>query len=453
MNILIVDDDANIRDSLAYVVEKKGHNACTCASGEEAIEKSKNDSFDMAFLDVKMPGVGGMKALEMLIAFLPQIKIFMISGEADIATAVRATKLGACDFLEKPLNADKVGLEIDRIIEQRRLDEELARLKSLVDLDRDMVGKSSAMQRLCQDIDRAAPTDSRILVFGPSGSGKELVAREIHKKSLRNEGPFIQLNCAAIPRELIESELFGYEKGAFTGAHKRKLGLIEQAQGGTLLLDEVGDMAYETQAKLLRVLQENEFSRVGGSKPQKFDVRIISATNKDLADEIARGHFREDLYFRLNVIPIRVPPLAERKEDIPLMVNYFLKTYSIKNGKSAKKISQDAIPALQLHHWPGNVRELKNIMERLAIMTTGDHIRREDVESVLGGADHPSAVPPSVDALPEANVPLKEQLTDFERRILTMAYAEFQGNVSKMSQGLKTDRANLHKKLKKYNLK
>jgi two-component system nitrogen regulation response regulator NtrX len=453
MNILIVDDDANIRDSLTHVVQKKGHNACSCSSGEEAVEKGKNDIYDMAFLDVKMPGMGGMKALEMLSACSPQMKIFMISGEADIATAVRATKLGACDFLEKPLNPDKVGLEIDRIIEQQRLDEELARLKHLVDLDRDMVGKSSAMQRLCQEIDRAAPTDSRILIFGPNGSGKEMVAREIHKKSLRSKGTFIQLNCAAIPRELIESELFGYEKGAFTGAHKRKLGLIEQAQGGTLLLDEVGDMAYETQAKLLRVLQESEFSRVGGSKPQKFDVRIISATNKDLADEIARGHFREDLYFRLNVIPIRVPSLAERKEDIPLMVNHFLKTYSIKNGKSAKKINQDAIPVLQSYHWPGNVRELKNVMERLAIMTMRDLIRREDVESVLGIADHSSNKPSFVDALPEANVPLKEQLTGFERRILTKAHVEFQGNVSKMSQVLKTDRANLHKKLKKYGIK
>jgi len=298
-------------------------------------------------------------------------------------------------------------------------------------------------------IHRAAPSAGRILISGENGTGKELVAREIHKQSGRS-GNFVQLNCAALPKELIESELFGYEKGAFTGAHKRKIGLIEEAEGGTLLLDEVGDMAAETQAKVLRVLQESEFTRVGATKSQKFDVRIISATNKNLQAEIAANAFREDLYFRLNVIPINVPPLRERKKDIPDLVRHFLALYGAKNGKRPRRISAEALHAMASYSWPGNIRELRNILERLSIMTQGEEIETADVKGVLGLS--PETTSPQK-ITQKHNAPLKEQLAAFEASVLQNSFDEHNGNVSRMAVALNTDRANLHKKLKKYGIK
>lgn len=452
MRILVVDDDKNICDSLSWILEKESHQVSTCSSGEAALKKVDKELFDVAFMDLMMPGMGGLKALEKVISSQPHLKIFMISGQADISTAVRATKLGAYDFLEKPLNPEKVLLEIRKIREQENAKSEISQLKQLVDLDYQMIGDSPAMQQLWEIIQQAAPSEGRILIYGENGTGKELVAREIHKKSNRSDGPFVQLNCAAIPSELIESELFGYEKGAFTGATRKKQGLIEQAEDGTLMLDEIGDMALETQAKLLRVLQENEFYRVGGTFPQKFNVRIISATNKDLSQEIENGNFRQDLYFRLNVIPIRVPTLREHAEDIPQLVEHFLTAYSRKNGKKQKKMTADAAYYLQQYHWPGNIRELKNILERLAIMTKTEKISRHDVEMVLGALE-PIKSKPMHSVVTDDSLPLKEQIMIFEKMLLEKAYAKYHGNVSRIAAALDTDRANLHKKLKKFGIK
>jgi two-component system nitrogen regulation response regulator NtrX len=352
--------------------------------------------------------------------------------------------------MEKPLNPEKVLLEVNKIQNQLAVQAQVDKLSSIVNLDYQMIGDSPAMQNLHEAISRAAPSDSRILIYGENGSGKELVAREIHKKSGR-AGAFVQLNCAALPRDLIESELFGYEKGAFTGAHKRKIGLIEEAESGTLLLDEVGDMAPETQAKLLRVLQENEFTRVGSTKAQKFDVRIISATNKDLSKEIERGTFREDLYFRLNVIPIKVPCLRERNADIPQLVRHFINIYAVKNGKRPKEISEPAMQFLKSYTWPGNIRELRNTIERLSIMINRDIIEDNDIKNVLGLTSSPKPVQaePSVDE----DLPLKDMLNSFEKNVLQQTFSKYDGNVSRMASALQTDRANLHKKLKKYGIK
>jgi two-component system, NtrC family, nitrogen regulation response regulator NtrX len=450
VRILVVDDDAAIRTSLKWLLEKDGHSVTLCANGAEAATIVSSTLFDLVFCDVMMPVMGGLETLENIRQKQPMLKVIMISGQADIPTAVKATKLGAYDFMEKPLKPEKVVLEIQKLETQRRIEAEMLALKNRLDLDYQMIGSSPQMQRLRETIDKVAPTEGRVLIFGENGSGKELVAREIHQKSGRT-GRFVQLNCAALPKELIESELFGYEKGAFTGAHKRKTGLVEEAEGGTLLLDEVGDMAAETQAKLLRVLQENEFTAVGSTKPVKFNVRVIAATNKNLPEEIIKGTFREDLYFRLNVIPIVVPALRDRPTDIPELVSHFLNLYAAKNGKKAKVISRSAVERLMKHPWPGNVRELRNIIERLGILIQSDEIDLADVDHVLGVSPTLSATPETASPLPEAS--LKDQLENFEKNVLAAAFQRCGGNVSRLAQTLQTDRANLHKKLKKYGIK
>ena len=450
MRIIVTDDDKNIRDSMLWLLQKHGHTVQLCEDGEGARDITKTDPFDIAFCDVMMPGIGGLEALAQMIGHQPDLKVIMISGQADISTAVKATKLGAYDFMEKPLNPDKVLLEVKKIEKQLSVEAQVDKLKTIVYLDNQMIGHSPQMQELREIIERAAPSDGRILIYGENGTGKELVAREIHMQSGRS-GQFVQLNCAALPRELIESELFGYEKGAFTGATKRKIGLIEEAEEGTLLLDEIGDMAPETQAKLLRVLQENEFTRLGSTKPQKFNVRIISATNKDLLNEIDAGTFREDLYFRLNVIPIQVPPLRERSQDIPPLIQHFLGVYAVKNGKKPKKISPSALQLLRNYRWPGNIRELRNTLERLSIMIRGDEISEVDVQNVLGLASPQDKSFTRVSD--KSQIPLKDLLNQFEQDVLQNTFTQCDGNVSRMAVALQTDRANLHKKLKKYGIK
>ena len=447
MKILVVDDDAAVRNSLSWLLESNGHTVTLCADGSAAVAALQSP-FDLMFCDVMMPVMGGLETLEKVRPLQPSLKVIMISGQADIPTAVRATQLGAYDFMEKPLNPEKVMLEVQKLAAQLRLETEMQALKSRVEPEQQMIGSSPPMRELRALIERVAPTDGRVLIFGENGSGKELVAREIHLKSGRG-GRFVQLNCAALPRELIESELFGYEKGAFTGALKRKSGLIEEAEGGTLLLDEVGDMAPDTQAKLLRVLQQNEFTPVGSTRPISFDVRIIAATNKNLAEEIEKGTFREDLYFRLNVIPITVPPLRERTSDIPELVDHFLKLYAARNGKRAKVVSPAAMQQLMSHSWPGNIRELRNIVERLGILISGEVIDRSDVEQTLGGAGRSVSAPSPISP---TDAPLKEQLEEFEHRLIADALHRCQGNVSMAARLLQTDRANLHKKMKKFGI-
>ncbi|HDP98570.1 MAG TPA: sigma-54-dependent Fis family transcriptional regulator, partial [bacterium] len=387
MKILIIDDEINICRSLGGLLEDLGHQAEWRLDGKSGLERSLQDNFELIFLDVKLPQKSGLEVLEEIRNHKPYQSIIMISGEADLQTAVKATKLGADNFLEKPLNSDRVLLEVKNIERQLSMMREVADLKKMVDQEYQLIGNSAAMEKLRLEIKKAAPSDGRILIFGENGAGKELVAREIHQQSYRNNGPFIKVNCAAIPKDLIETELFGHEKGSFTGAVKQKKGMFEEADGGTLLLDEVGDLSLESQAKLLRVLQENEFQRVGGVRPIRFNVRIISATNKNLASEIKSGKFREDLYFRLNVIPIVVPSLRERKQDIPILAQHFINNFSLKSGKRLKRIEKNAFTPMLQYDWPGNVRELKNFIERLVIMTDGELIPEETVVGVFPKAD------------------------------------------------------------------
>lgn len=448
MNIIVADDDTNIVESLRWLLEKNGHDVITCSDGQRVVQEAAEQEVDLVFCDVVMPGMDGLQTLKQLRQACPQTKVVMISGQSDISTAVNATKEGAYDFLEKPVNPEKILLEIRKINEQQRKEAELNSLKNRVDLDYQMIGTSSPMHSLRQMIAKIAPTDGRVLIFGENGTGKELVAREIHKNSGR-KGRFVQLNCAALPRELIESELFGYEKGAFTGAHKKKRGLVEEAENGTLLLDEIGDMSPETQAKLLRVLQENEFTPVGGTTPHPFNVRVLSATNKDLESEIQNGRFRQDLYFRLNVIPLTVPPLRERTEDIPVLTEHFLNVYALKNGKRPKRLQQKALNVLLKYSWPGNIRELRNVIERLSIIIQTDEITLGDVNRLLG--DRIESIPHAPELYDAGS--LKEKMNSFEEQLLTKMFTQCQGNVSRMADCLQTDRANLHKKLKKYGLK
>jgi two-component system nitrogen regulation response regulator NtrX len=454
LRILIIDDEPNIGSSLSGFLADMGHQAKICYDGISGLQTGIDEYFDLIFLDVMLPGKNGLQVLEQLKKAKPDQKVIMISGHADLEVAVKATKLGAYNFLEKPLNPDKVLLEVKNIENHQQMLKEVANLKRLVEYDYQMVGNSPAMDRLRSEIEKAAPSEGRILIYGENGTGKELVAREIHQKSHRKNRPFVKVNCAAIPKELIESELFGYEKGAFTGAIKKKIGMFEEAKEGTLLLDEVGDLSLESQAKLLRVLQENEFLRVGGTTPIQFDIRVISATNKDLHQQIAYGNFREDLFFRLNVIPIRVPSLKERKEDISILARHFLSTYCLRNGKRPINISDDALEPMIQYKWQGNVRELKNFMERLVIMTDSDKIGINEVLNILPESFSRQFAPlQRVDDLNSEGASLRDRLEFFERQLLMREFNKAGGNVSRMAENLKTDRPNLHRKLKKYGIK
>ncbi len=448
MHILVADDDQNICESLSWLLKSEGHSVRVCGSGEEAVALCRQEPFELVFLDVMMPGMGGLAALSQIMSEQPQVKVVMISGQADLSMAVQATRAGAYDFLEKPLHPEKVILEVAHLRKEMQIHTQVNTLRKLVDQEYQLVGKSPVMQMLRRTIEKAAPSEGRILVFGENGTGKEMVAREIHRASLRADKPFVQLNCAALPKELIESELFGYEKGAFTGATQRKPGLIEQADGGTLLLDEVGDMALETQAKLLRVLQENEYYRVGGTAPQRFDVRIIAATNKDLQAEIDLGRFRQDLYFRLHVIPITVPPLRAHLEDMPELAGHFVALVCQRNGKKMKTLTPQALAALQSYSWPGNVRELRNIIERLVIMVEKEVMDAEEVRPVIGVGTA------EVEGMPAIafDQPLRDQLQAYERSILLRGLQQFNGNISRLAAALQTDRANLHRKLRQYGI-
>ncbi|NOZ62625.1 MAG: sigma-54-dependent Fis family transcriptional regulator [Calditrichaeota bacterium] len=454
MRILIIDDEPNIGKTLAGFLTDMGHQAEFCTAGGVGLRKALEDNFDLIFLDVKLPDINGLKILQQVKGAKPDLPIIMISGEADLQTAVNATKMGAYNFLEKPLNPDRVILEVKNIDRQRKMLREFSDLKKLIESEYQLIGNAAALAKVRQEIERAAPSEGRILIFGENGTGKELVAREIHQRSQQRKGPFVKVNCAAIPKDLIESELFGHEKGAFTGAIRKKSGLFEEANGGTLLLDEVGDLSLESQAKLLRVLQENEFNRVGGTAPVKFNARIISATNKNLPEEIGRGNFREDLFFRLNVIPIHVPPLRERKEDIPLLVKHFIRNYSLKNGKREKKLSPEALSLFFEYDWPGNVRELKNFIERLVIMTDGDEILAQNVKTFFPDATllrHAGIESEPLES--KTGLSLKEMLRNYEKRILFREFEKTNGNISRMAANLETDRPNLHRKLKKYGIK
>lgn len=441
--ILIIDDEASIRSTLAGILEDEGHRAVLCESGEEAIAHFARDEFDLAILDLWLPGIDGLSVLERLNgAGAPPV--IVISGHGNIDMAVRATRLGAYDFLEKPLSLERVLLTVNHALADRKLRDQVRDLRRHFTLEELLIGESEAMKKLDQQIRSAAPTATRVLITGENGSGKEIVARTLHRLSARAEQAFIDVNCAAIPDELIESELFGHRKGAFTGAIDDRKGKFELADGGTIFLDEIGDMSVKTQAKVLRVLQEQTFQRVGGQQTIRVDARVIAATNKDLEAEISGGTFRSDLYYRLNVLPIEVPPLRARGNDVVLLAEHFLRRFAADTGAPKKKLSAGAATKLKMYHWPGNVRELRNVIERLAILLPGDTIEAEDVH-LEARADGPVTV--------DSKLTLKEARDEFEKQYILGRLREFAGNVSRTADALGVERSNLYRKLHAYGIR
>jgi two-component system nitrogen regulation response regulator NtrX len=451
--ILIVDDENGVRSSLTGILGDEGYLTEAVGSAEEGLRALESRRYDLLLLDVWLPGMDGLEALARARTLDPDIPVVMISGHGSIETAVKAVRMGAQDFVEKPLSLEKILLVVKNALRQRRLEAENRALKLQVEHRWVMVGEGAAIDALRADIARAAPSNGRVLVFGENGTGKELVARNIHAQSLRASGPFVEVNCAAIPEELIESELFGHTRGAFTGALVAKKGKFELADGGTLFLDEVGDMTLKTQAKVLRVLQEQRVEPVGGSASVSVDVRVIAATNKNLEEEIRQGRFREDLFFRLNVIPFHVPPLRERRGDIPLLTRHFLAQISAEYGRRPKEVGAQALQALEAYPWPGNVRELRNIVERLVIMTPGERIERDHLPASFGLAPTAAAAeePASAAAAPEFGS-LAEAREDFEKRYIWRKYQECGGNMSRTAEALQVERSNLYRKMKGYGL-
>ena len=442
--ILIIDDEPAIRTTLSSILEDEGHRTTACESGEEGIAQYARDEFDLILLDLWLPGIDGLSVLERLRSTAAP-PVIVISGHGSVEAAVKATRLGAYDFLEKPLSLERVLLTVNHALSDRRLREQVRDLRRHLTLEEILIGESEAMTRLEQQIRSAAPSSSRVLITGENGSGKEIVARTLHRLSLRAEQPFIDVNCAAIPEELIESELFGHRKGAFTGAIDDRKGKFELADGGTLFLDEVGDMSLKTQAKVLRVLQEQTFQRVGGQQTIKVDVRVLAATNKSLEAEIASGSFRSDLYYRLNVIPIEVPPLRARGNDIVLLAEHFLRRFAAETAQPRKKLSAGAASKLRGYHWPGNVRELRNVIERLAILLPGDTIEAEDVQLGAPRAEAPAEIP--------SNLPLKDARDEFEKQYILARLREYAGNVSRTADALGVERSNLYRKLHAYGIR
>ncbi|MGQ0732939.1 MAG: sigma-54-dependent transcriptional regulator [Acidobacteriota bacterium] len=444
--ILIVDDEPRVRSSLTGVLRDEGFDVDSVATGEECLERAAQSSFDVIVLDVWLPGVDGLVTLQRLRERRVDAQVVMISGHGNIESAVRAIKMGAFDFVEKPLSLEKTVLVVRNALRQRDLEAENRALRARVDRQHTMVGESFAMHRLREQVEVAAPTNGRVLIYGENGTGKELVARMVHQLSRRRSGPFVEVNCAAIPEELIESELFGHMKGAFTGAVADKPGRFEQANTGTIFLDEIGDMSLKTQAKVLRVLQEQVMERVGGTQRIRVDVRIIAATNKELPAEIRAGRFREDLYFRLNVIPIFVPPLRDRREDIPVLAEHFTALMATEYGRRPKRLAPEAHARLQHYPWPGNVRELRNVIERLMIMVPGETITAQDLAFL--GHDEIRVTP----AAQQPGAPLAEARERFEREYILQALASQQGNISRTADVLGVERSNLYKKMKAFGI-
>jgi two-component system nitrogen regulation response regulator NtrX len=452
--ILVIDDEAAIRDSLRMTLEYEGYEFVGAATGQEGLALAEREAPDLVLLDVKMPGMDGLEVLERLRHTNDALPIVVISGHGTISTAVEATKKGAFDFIEKPFASERVLTTLRNALDTRHLRDENRTLKKAVEVRHQMIGESRALEQVMAAVSRAAPTNATVLISGESGVGKELVARTIHRNSQRSRERFVQVNCAAIPEELIESELFGHEKGSFTGATEKQVGKFEQADRGTIFLDEVGDMSAKTQAKVLRVLQEGEVERLGSARTIKVDVRVIAATNKNLEEEIEKGHFREDLYFRLAVIPIHVPPLRERPDDIPLLVRHYVEFFSRENNVRSKRITQAALDALQRYRWKGNIRELRNTVERLIIMTGGETIDLPDLpESVRSPTAVGLAAPkPGADGDQAKAGTLREFKENAERAFLVGKLRENGWNISKTAEVIGTPRSNLYKKLEQYQI-
>ena len=441
-NILIVDDEAGIRDSLAGVLTDEGYSASSAESGEACLERLRKGAFDVVLLDIWLPGIDGLETLERIRQLDNPPEVIMISGHGTIETAVRATKLGAYDFLEKPLSLDKTLILVKNAVESKKLERENVDLRKQLHARSTIVGDSIPMKALRQQIGLMAPTNGRVLIYGESGAGKELVAHAIHAQSLRKDETFVEVNCAAIPEDLIESELFGHHKGSFSGAATDKEGKFQKANEGTLFLDEVGDMSLKTQSKVLRTLEEQRFIPVGSEETITVDVRVIASTNKDLEEEISKGNFREDLFYRLNVIPFFVPPLRERKEDIPLFARYFLKELAATYGRRPREITDDAIELLMRYSWPGNVRELRNVIERIVIMNpTTTRFDRKHLPPLVHRDGTRRASRSEFSTLHQAR-------DAYERDYILKKLDENHGNVSRTSEVLGLERSHLYRKMK-----
>ncbi len=439
--IMVVDDEAGIRDSLELILQYERHQIAKCADAKEALATLPSFEPDLVLLDVVMPGMTGIELLERIRGDRPDLDVIMVSGHGDVETAIAATEHGAFDFIDKPLERDRLLVSVRNALRHSQMRREIASRYR-------MVGESPALRAMLADVDRVAPKDAGVLIVGDNGSGKELVARRIHELSGRSDGPFVDVNCAAIPRDLIESELFGHVQGAFTGADRDKAGKFEQADRGTLFLDEVGDMGLESQAKVLRVLQERKVERVGGSETMHFDVRVIAATNKDLQEEVAEGRFREDLYYRLNVVPIRVPSLRERTEDIPALVDYFLHDAARRNGvHPAPTLTDAALAVLRGREWRGNIRELRNVVERFVILGPADTLDAGDIERFLAKtADTVWSLIDSVETFEEFKE--KSEAMFFRRKLDVNGW-----NIKRTSDLLGMQRSNLYKKIERYELR
>jgi len=440
--ILIVDDEAGIRQALKQVLEYENLVVKVTASGGEALTVYPEFRPHLVFLDVKMAGLDGLETLTRLRNLDPNSQVVMISGHGTIATAVEATQRGAFDFLEKPLDTDRLLVTVRNALAQAKLMDENTRLREESESRFRMVGDSPALKEVRDLITKVGPTSARVLITGENGTGKELVARALHEASPRQGRAFIEVNCAAIPSELIESELFGHMKGSFTGAFADRAGKFEQADGGTLFLDEIGDMSLSAQSKLLRVLQEGVVTRIGGSKAIQVDVRVLAATNKDLEQEISEGRFREDLLYRLNVVPIRVPPLRERRADIPALVAYFAEQLSASAGVPGRKFGDEAVRRLQARPWPGNIRELRNAVERVLILASGKKVTAEDIDHLLPGTIGPNGESPS----------LEDFKLEAEKKFLVQQLRQHDWNLSETARAIKIPRSNLYKKMERFGL-
>ena len=439
-HLLLVDDEQGIRQSLSAVLQDEGYRILAVASGRECLAALESGGFQLVLLDVWMNDLDGLEVLRQIREKHPEVVVVMISGHGTVETAVRATKLGAFDFLEKPLSIDKTLVVVKNGLEHQALLQENQRLRGERQERHQIIGDSVPMKALRQQLLLMAPTNGRVLIYGESGTGKELVAQALHSQSLRAAGPFVEVNCAAIPEELIETELFGHRKGSFPGATGDKTGKFQKADGGTLFLDEVGDMSLKTQAKVLRSLEEQRFEPLGAEAPVSVDVRVIAATNKNLEEEISRGNFREDLFYRLNVIPFGVPPLRERVEDIPLLAAYFFDEFASQYGRKPKQLTPQAVEALCAYSWPGNVRELKNLIERIVIMNQQTKIDRKHLPALLFREDHRKGAA-DLSTLQQARAA-------YERDFILRKLQENQGNVSRTAQELGLERSHLYRKMK-----
>jgi two-component system nitrogen regulation response regulator NtrX len=459
--VLVIDDDHKIRDSFKMILEYAGYDVVLAATGDEGVKLAEQEAPDLVFCDIKMPGMDGLEVLQKLQHLKDVMPIVVVTGNADIQNAVEATRLGAFDFIEKPVSSERLLVSVRNAVDTRRLKTENKGFKRDAEKKYQIIGDSPTLAVVRSAIQKAAPTNATVLIWGESGVGKELVARAIHRESLRRDGPFVQVNCAAIPDELIESELFGHEKGSFTGATDRQIGKFEQADKGTIFLDEIGDMSLKTQAKVLRVLQEQELERLGSNRVIKVDVRVIAATNKNLEEEIDRHTFREDLFYRLNVVPIHVPSLRERREDVPALVRHFADLFARDNNFRRKTFTAQAMEKLKQQHWRGNIRELRNFVERLVIMTSLDSIDAGDIPE--GGVIRGELSVPVTVASGEVSTTASEQswmqantLQEFksgsERAYLVSKLRENGWNISKTAEVIDTPRSNLYKKLEQYQI-